>query len=110
MATRAVCHLMRRTTREQHLAAFYYCLVGFAPADLRIVVRCRASCGVARCEGFKGSPLDSESRKLVVLGAASKLNMLSRPPAMASKEPWMRSPLSQLSSINRVMELWSVTV
>ena len=59
---------------------------------------------------YYGSPVLSLRMQLAVCGFL-KSNMVMMEPAMASKEPLpIRWPPSQLSSIKRMIELWSVMV
>ena len=61
---------------------------------------------------YHGRPVTGERIGALVLGgvAGAKLNMLSIGFAMASNEPPPILPRFQLSSINRVIEVWIVKV
>jgi hypothetical protein len=54
---------------------------------------------------FDGSPVDGLSRNSPWLGGLLKSNMLFNVPASASKEPGIRSPPSQLSSMKRRIDV-----
>jgi hypothetical protein len=61
--------------------------------------------------GYIFSPVLGFRKSTPLLLNRRKLNICVSEFAMVSKEPWpMRTPPSQLSSMKRIAELWSVTV
>jgi hypothetical protein len=66
-------------------------------------------CRSATEDSYLGSPVLVFRMYGLVSGAALKLNMGSNLPARASNDPGMRSLSSQLSSMKRRIEVWSVT-